>query len=316
MMRDVTDFKNYRDVLVEAVVTLARKHPEIVWLDADVSSCIGSAAFQKEFPQRFFNCGIAEANMAAAAAGMASAGLTPFIHSFACFASRRAYDQLFISCGYTHQSVHVIGSDPGIVAQYNGGTHMPFEDIALFRQIPGFVIVEPSDATSLYELTQQVYENGTSSYIRTPRKGISFRYKASDSIELGKAVTLKEGDDVTIVATGVLMVDGALEAASILEKKGIRATVIDNHTIRPFDGKTIEKAARRTGHVLVCENGRYAGGVGEMVASYLARTCPVKMDFVCVGDRYGEVGNLAYLKESFGFTGKDIAEKAEKLLEK
>ena len=199
-MKDLSVYANYRDVVVGAAMDLAKD----------------STAFQKEFPDRFFNCGIAEANMAGVAAGMASAGLTPFIHSFACFASRRDYDQLFISVGYTHQVVHVIGSDPGIVAQYNGGTHMPFEDIALFRQIPGFNIIEPSDATSLYSLTLQLYDAKKASYIRTPRKGISFRYTADDTIELGKAKVLRDGSDATIVATGAIMVDIALAAADAL----------------------------------------------------------------------------------------------------
>lgn len=143
------EFNHFKEAVMAAIIDLAKVDDKIVFLDADLSSCIGSTTFAKEFPNRFFNCGIAEGNMAAVAAGLASTGMVPFIHSFGCFASRRAYDQLFISVGYTHQTVHVIGSDPGITAQYNGGTHMPFEDIALFRQIPNFVIIEPSDDYSL-----------------------------------------------------------------------------------------------------------------------------------------------------------------------
>ena len=313
-MKDLSVYANYRDVVVGAVIDLAKEHPDVVFLDADLSSCIGSTAFQKEFPDRFFNCGIAEANMSGVAAGMASAGLTPFIHSFACFASRRDYDQLFISVGYTHQTVHVIGSDPGITAQYNGGTHMPFEDIALFRQIPGFVIIEPSDAQSLYALTQQVYENGHSSYIRTPRKGIVYRYDPRAEIVLGKGIELLDGEDVAIVATGALMVDAALAAAELLKEKGINATVVDLHTIRPLDTDLIDKIASRTGHILVCENGRYCGGVGEMIAGYLVQTNPVKMSFLNVGERFGEVGNLKYLSEAFGFTADNIVKKVEDLI--
>ena len=315
-MKDAHVYSHYKEAVIGAVVDLAEKHPEIVFLDADLSSCIGSTTFQKAYPDRFFNCGIAEANMAGVAAGLASTGLVPFIHSFGCFASRRDYDQLFISVGYTHQTVHVIGSDPGITAQYNGGTHMPFEDIALMRQIPGMVIVEPSDAQSLYELTLQVYENGHSSYIRTPRKGICFRYTPEDKIELGKGIELKDGEDIAIIATGALMVDAALGAEKLLAEKGIRATVIDLHTIRPLDTALIEKAAKRTGHVLVCENGRYAGGIGEMIAGHLAAVDPVKMGFVNVGERFGEVGNLKYLSSAFGFTAENVAAKAEELLGK
>ncbi len=315
-MKDAHVFSHYKEAVIGAVVDLAAEHPEIVFLDADLSSCIGSTTFQKTYPDRFFNCGIAEANMVGVAAGLASTGLVPFIHSFGCFASRRDYDQLFISVGYTHQTVHVIGSDPGITAQYNGGTHMPFEDIALMRQIPGMVIVEPSDAQSLYELTLQVYANGHSSYIRTPRKGICFRYSPEDKIELGKGIELADGKDVAIIATGALMVDAAVEAEKMLAADGIKATVIDLHTIRPLDTELIEKVASRTGHVLVCENGRYAGGIGEMIAGHLAAVNPVKMGFVNVGERFGEVGNLKYLSSAFGFTADNVAQKAKELLGK
>ncbi len=314
MKRDAHDFNHYKEAVIGAVVDIAREDSRVCFVDSDLSSCIGSTAFQKEFPDRFFNAGIAEANMVGVAAGLSSVGLIPVIHSFGCFMSRRDYDQLFISLGYTHQRAICIGSDPGITAQYNGGTHMPFEDIALMRQIPGFVIVEPSDAQSLYDLTWQVYKSGHNAYIRTPRKGINFRYTLDDKIELGKGIELKSGEDVAIIATGVVMVDGAMEASEILAQKGIKATVVDLHTIRPLDTELIEKVAKRCGHVLVCENGRYAGGVGEMISAHLSQTCPTKMSFVNVGERFGEVGNLQYLKEVFKFTGENIARKAEELL--
>ena len=314
MKRDAHDFNHYKEALIGAICDIAANDERVVFVDSDLSSCIGSTTFAKEFPNRFINAGIAEANMIGVAAGLSSTGLVPFAHSFGCFSSRRDYDQLFISVGYAHQTVHVIGSDPGITAQYNGGTHMPFEDIALMRQIPGFVIVEPSDAQSLYDLTWQMYKNGQSSYIRTPRKGINFRYGLDQKIELGKGIELLDGNDVAIIATGIVMVDGAMEAAEILKKEGINATVVDLHTIRPLDTELIEKVASRCGRVLVCENGRYAGGVGEMIAAHLVKTNPVKMGFVNVGERFGEVGNLAYLKQAFGFTGEIIAAKAKELL--
>ena len=270
-MSKAREFKNYREVVVGAVSELAREHEDIVFLDSDLSSCITSTSFEKEFPDRFINCGIAEANMAAVAAGMSAAGLTPFIHSFGCFASRRMYDQVFLSIGYAKRCVHIIGSDPGITAQYNGGTHMPFEDIALYRQIPDFIVIEPSDGESLYELTKQVYAAKKNSYIRTPRKGVAFRYDEGTKFEIGKGIELKDGKDVAIIATGAVMVDNAMEAYEILKKDGINATVVDLHTIKPLDAELILKVARRTGHVIVCENGRYAGGVGEGIAAFLAK---------------------------------------------
>lgn len=309
------EFNHYKEALMESIMDLAREDDKIVFLDADLSSCIGSTAFQKEFPSRFYNCGIAEANMAAVAAGLSSTGLVPFIHSFGCFSSRRAYDQLFISVGYAKQTVHVIGSDPGITAQYNGGTHMPFEDIALFRQIPDFVIVEPSDDYSLYTLTQQIYKNGQSSYIRTPRKGVVHRYSEKDDIRLGKAVQLKDGDDIAIVALGQLMVDTALGAGDLLSEMGIKATVVDLLSVRPLDTKLLDDVASRCGKMVVCENGRYAGGVGELIAAHFAKTNPIRMDFVNVGERFGEVGNLDYLSSAFGFTKENVAEVCKRLLD-
>lgn len=312
-MSDVRSIPNMRDVIMAAIIDLARKHPEVVMLDADLASCLNSSTFEKEFGNRFFNCGIAEANMVGVAAGLASTGLVPFAHSFGCFASRRAYDQWFLSVGYAKQTVHLIGTDPGITAQLNGGTHMPFEDIALMRQVPGITILEPSDAFSGYALTLQAYDSGKSSYTRIRRKGVIQIYDEKTQFTIGKGIELKDGKDVAIVATGDIMVPGALEAAKALEAKGIKATVVDLHTIRPLDTELLEKVAKRTGKVLVCENGRYAGGVGEAVASHLARTNPVKMDFLNVGERYGEVGKLGYLAETFGFTPARIAELAEKL---
>lgn len=313
-MRDTSDFSNMRDVMMAAINDLAAEHPEIVMLDADLASCLGSGSFKKLYPERFFDCGIAEANMVGVAAGLSSMGMVPFAHSFGCFSSRRAYDQWFLSVGYAHQRVHLIGTDPGITAQLNGGTHMPFEDIALMRQVPDIIVIEPSDGQSCYELVRQAYDTGKSSYTRIPRKGLTHRYPVGTKIELGKGIVLQEGSDVAIVATGEVMVNAAAEAVKTLEAKGIHAMLIDLHTIKPLDTELLEKAAATCKKMLVCENGRYAGGVGEAVAAHLAKTCPVKMDFLNVGERFGEVGKLGYLAESFGFTPAHIVELAEGLV--
>jgi transketolase len=312
-MRDTKDIPFMRDALMASVNDLAAVHEEIVFLDADLSSCIGSESFQKLYPGRFYNCGIAEANMVAVAAGLSSMGLVPFVHSFGCFASRRAFDQFFISAGYAHQVIHLIGSDPGVLAQYNGGTHMPFEDIALMRQVPGVVIIDPSDKQSMYALTQQLYESGKLSYTRSGRKTSTQRYTPDTKIQLGKGIVLDEGEDVGIIATGEVMVNAATEAVKLLSAKGIKTTLVDLHTIRPLDTELITSVAKKTGHLLICENGRYSGGVGEEIAAFLAKTHPTKMDFVNVGEAFGEVGNLSYLTGRFGFTGPHIAEVAEAL---
>jgi transketolase len=285
-------------------------------LEADLMSCLGSGSFKKLYPDRFYNCGIAEANMVAMAGGLSSVGLVPYAHSFGCFSSRRAYDQWFLSVNYAQRRAHLIGTDPGVTAQLNGGTHMPFEDIALMRQVPNIIIIEPSDAQSCYELVRQTYETGKSSYTRIPRKGVAHRYPVGTKIELGKGIVLAEGSDVAIIATGQVMVDEATAALEILKKDGIKATLVDLHTIKPLDTALIEKVAKKCGKVLVCENGRYAGGVGEGIAAHLATTCPVLMDFVNVGEKFGEVGKLGYLKQVFGFTAENIAAKAEALARK
>ena len=315
-MRDTKDLANMRDAMMAAINDLAAEHKEVVMLEADLMSCLGSGSFKKLYPDRFYNCGIAEANMVAMAGGLSSVGLVPYAHSFGCFSSRRAYDQWFLSVNYAQRRAHLIGTDPGVTAQLNGGTHMPFEDIALMRQVPNIVIIEPSDAQSCYELVRQTYETGKSSYTRIPRKGVAHRYPVGTKIELGKGIVLAEGSDVAIIATGQVMVDEATAALEILKKDGIKATLVDLHTIKPLDTALIEKVAKKCGKVLVCENGRYAGGVGEGIAAHLATTCPVLMDFVNVGEKFGEVGKLGYLKQVFGFTAENIAAKAEALARK
>ncbi len=313
-MRDTSDLSHMKEAMMAAINDLAAEHPEVVMLDADLASCLGSGAFKKLYPERFFNCGIAEANMVGVAAGLSSMGLVPFAHSFGCFSSRRAYDQWFLSVGYARQRVHLIGTDPGITAQLNGGTHMPFEDIALMRQVPDIIVIEPSDAQSCYELVRQAYDSGKSSYTRIARKGITHRYPVGTKIELGKGIVMKEGKDIAIVATGEVMVNAATKAVQALADKGIDAMLIDLHTIKPLDTGLLEKAAKTCGKMLVCENGRYAGGVGEAIAAHLARTCPVKMDFMNVGERFGEVGKLGYLADTFGFTPEHMVEMAEGLV--
>jgi transketolase len=313
-MKKIDEYKDLRDLMVDTIIELANESSDVVMLDADLAGSIGSKRFQSAFPERYYNCGIAEANMIGVAAGLSSMDFRPFCHTFGCFASRRVFDQFFLSVGYAKQVVHLIGSDPGITAESNGGTHMPFEDIALMREVPGLVIIEPSDAMSAYTLMKQVYLNDKPSYIRMQRKGISKRYKSDEDIILGKGLELSIGEDVAIIATGSYMVDQAQMAVKELQEKGIQATLVDLHTIKPLDTELIEKVAKRCGKVLVCENGRYAGGIGEMIASHLVQCVSVKMGFVNVGEVYGEVGDMDYLAKRFGLTCGNIVNKAIELL--
>ena len=311
-MRDTSNINDMRDSIMAAIIDLAKEHPEVVFLDSDLSSCINSGLFAKEFPTRFFNCGIAEANMVGVASGLSSMGFVPYAHSFGCFASRRAYDQFFLSANYAGQRVHLIGTDAGVTAQINGGTHMPFEDVGLMRLIPELIVLDPSDIQSCYDLTVQAFESGKSSYTRIRRKGGTHRY-AQGQVKLGKGNILAEGSDLAIVATDEVIVNEAVKAVDLLAKKGIKATLVDMHTIKPLDTDILDKVSKETGHVLVCENARYAGGLGEAVAAHLATTYPAKMDFVCIGERFGEVGKLDYLMKTFGLLAEDIAAKGESL---
>ncbi|NCD07039.1 MAG: hypothetical protein EOL97_13050 [Spirochaetia bacterium] len=208
----------------------------------------------------------------------------------------------------------MIGFNPGIEAQANGGTHMPFEDIALMKQIPNINIIEPSDFYSAYHLIKQLNKIDRPSYIRIPRKSATLRYDNNTKIELGKAIELLKGNDVAIISTGMFMVNQAMKAAQILKDKNINATVIDLHTIKPLDTDMILDVAQRCNSIVICENGRYAAGVGEMISNYLVQKKPVKMRFVSVNDKYGEVGDLDYLANKFNLTYSTIVEKVLDLI--
>lgn len=309
-MRDTSGIKNMKVVVMSAIMDLAEKYPQVVMLESDMMSCLGSKCFFDKYPDRAFNCGIAEANMIGVAAGLSSMGFVPFADSFGVFASRRVFDQVFLSVGYAKQRVHLIGTDPGVVAQLNGGTHMPFEDVALMRQIPDMIILDPSDAQSCYELMWQAFESGKSSYVRVGRNGVAHRYPMGTKIELGKGIVAADGDDIAIIASGEVMMAEAEMAVEALRLKGISPMLIDIHTIKPLDTDLILEAAKKTNRVLVCENGRYSGGLGEAVSYILSENYPVKMKFVNIGEEFGEVGSLDYLKESFGLTAQRIEEKA------
>lgn len=315
-MRDTSKIQNMKEVVMTAIMDLAEEHPEVLMLESDMMSCLGSKCFFDKYPDRSFNCGIAEANMIGVAAGLSSMGFVPYADSFGVFASRRDFDQFFLSVGYAKQRVHLIGTDPGITATLNGGTHMPFEDIALMRQIPDLVIIEPSDAQSCYELIRQAYDSKKSSYLRVGRNGVTHRYSTDATIELGKGIVLKEGSDITIIATGELLVNEAIKASKELIKDGVSAEIIDIHTIKPLDTDLILKSAKKTGKVLVCENGRLAGGIGEAISRYLSKEFPVVMDFLGVDEKWGEVGDLEYLKGVYGMTCSNIISKVRLLLNK
>ena len=300
-----------RAALCETLMQLAETREDIVYLDADLFGSSGMKKFAKAYPDRAFDVGLAEANMIGVAAGMSATGKTPFVHSFGPFATRRCFDQLFLSVAYGRNTVNVIGS--GITALYNGGTHMPFEDVGIMRNIPTAVIVEPTDTTMLRSVVRDLSEKRGLHYIRLKRKTAIKVYEEGTTFTIGKGITIREGSDVTLIAAGI-MVSEALAAAEQLAVEGISARVIDMFTIKPIDAELIKLAAAETGAIVTCENHSVINGLGSAVAEVLVQNTPVPMEMVGVQDEFGEVGDEAYLKERFGLTAANIVAKAKAVL--
>lgn len=309
-----TDEREIRQTLAQALVSLAERDERIVVLDADLMSCHATKCFKERFPERFFNVGIAEQNMIGVAAGMATMGKIPFAYSFAPFATRRCYDQIFISVAYSGLNVKIIGSEPGVAAEANGGTHMPFEDMAIMRAIPKMVCFEPTDAAMMEKALPQIADYPTAVYVRMFRKKAAKIYDESLEFELGKAITLKDdGKDVTLIASGI-MVERALQAADILAEQGIGARVVNMHTWKPIDVEAVKESAEKTGAIVTCENHNFYGGLGGAVAEVAARECPVPMETVGINDEFGQVGKNAYLSEVYHITTADIINAAKKAI--
>lgn len=302
----------YNDTLIE----LAAEDERIVILEADLMNASGTVPFKEKYPERAFDMGVAEANMAGTAAGLSSVGKIPFAASFTPFASRKAYDQFFISANYAHLNVKLVGTDPGITATYNGGTHMSFEDGGLMRNIPKLTVFEPCDNISLRKLVRKAAEHQGCTYMRLHRKGGQELYRGDAEFELGKGMVLRDGDDITLVATGFVMVPEAIKAAEELEKEGISAAVIDMHTVKPIDRKLIVEYARKTGAFVTCENHQVVNFLGSAVAEVLAEDHPALLGRIGIQDEFGQVGTLDYLKQDYGLTAADIAAKAREVLKK
>lgn len=305
--------KDLRDVYVELLMDYAEKNPNMVIVEADLSKALGSTKFFEKYPERAINVGVAEANMIGVAAGLANMGKLPFTHTFTPFATRRVFDQVTLSVAYSKLNVKMVGSDPGIMAQLNGGTHMSLEDVGLMRTIPTMTIVEPCDAAELVSLFPQIAEHDGPVYIRLKRKGKEVVYPEGESFTLGKAKVIKEGTDVSIFASGI-EVQEAIDAEKILAEKGISASVIDVHTIKPIDVETIVKEAKRTGAVVTVENHNIINGLGSAVAEVLVENHPVVMERVGTRDHFGEVGFQDFLMEKYGLKAKHIVNAVEKVL--
>jgi len=280
-------------------------------LDADLANADGTLGLRKLYPERAFDVGIAEQNMAGIAAGLASYGFIPFITTFACFASRRICDQIAISCAYAGQKVRIVGTDPGITAELNGGTHMALEDIGVLRSIPNIVIFEPCDEQELVSAMPEIIEHDGPVYIRLHRKEVPAVHGADYRCQLTKADVLQEGKDITLFASGAVMVGYAKQAAALLAQEGISAELVNIHTVKPIDRDTVAKSLNKTGAAVSCENHNVIGGLYSAVSEVAAGMCPVPIRAIGFQDERGEVGSMKDLARKKGMLPEDIVAAAK-----
>ncbi len=296
-----------RQLFARELENAMNQNENIVLLNADLAKPNGFGSFSEKFPNRAINVGIAEQNMASVAAGMSSYGFIPFICTFTPFATRRICDQIAISICYAKQNVKIIGSDPGISAEYNGGTHMSFEDIGVLRSIPNMVIFEPVDNNQLKNILPQIIDYKGPVYIRMFRKSTPDIFKEDEKFNLFSAKTIKEGTDVSIFCSGIMVAE-TLEANKILEEKGINAEIINIHTIKPIDEESVINSVHKTGAVVTVENHNIMGGLRSAVAEVLSENCPAPLRSVGIRDSFGQVGKMSYLKETYNMTAQDIVQ--------
>lgn len=308
--------KATRESFGEAVAALAEQDPNIVVLDADLAEATKTTIFKKKFPGRFVDCGIAEANMVGIAAGLATCGKVPFAASFAMFSAGRAYEQVRNSVGYPHLNVKIVGSHAGISVGEDGATHQCCEDIALMRTIPGMVVLNPCDHYEMIEAVKAAAAHKGPVYLRLGRLAVeSCTENITGPFELGKGRTLRDGKDITIVATG-LLVQEAIKAAEALEAAGIDARVLDIHTIKPLDKELVVKAARETGRIVTVEEHNIIGGLGEAVCACLSEELPTPVTRIGVNDRFGHSGPAAELLKEFGLSAENIEATVKRVLGK
>lgn len=301
-----------RNAYGEALAELGEKYPEIVALDADLSGSTMSKLFAAKYPDRFFDCGIAEANMIGIAAGLAADGFKPYASTFAMFATGRAYEQIRNSVAYPGLNVKIVGSHGGLSVGEDGATHQCIEDFALMRDIPGMLVCCPCDGHEMRLAVEALINYNGPAYLRLGRAAADIFTDEVEgySFELGKGCTLRDGRDVTIIANGI-MVAKALEAAKMLENEGISARVIDMHTIKPLDEELVLKAAQETGCIVTTEEHSIVGGLGGAVCEYLSGVCPVPVIRHGVNDKFGRSGKAAEVLEHYGLTAEHIAQKAK-----
>ncbi|MHA2059895.1 MAG: transketolase family protein [Candidatus Ranarchaeia archaeon] len=302
-----------RDAYSEVLVEMGEQFPNLVVIDADTSLSTKSTMFGGKFPDRFFNVGIAEQNLIGVAAGFALAGKLPVATAYGAFIPAKCFDQIRNSIAYPNLNVKTFVSHTGLTTGADGATHQPLEDIAIMRTLPNYTVIEPADGVETKKAIHAALVKKGPVHVRMHRHPVPIIYSEDFDYKIGKANILQEGSDVTLVACGV-MVHTALEAGKQLQKNGISARVIDNHTIKPIDQKTLIKAARDTGAIVTAEDHNILGGMGSAVAEVLAENHPTFMRRVGVNDTFGESGSANDLLQKYGLTVENIVQKAEELL--
>ena len=304
-----------RDSYGNALVELGQNHKNIVVLDADLAGATKSGTFKKAFPDRHFNCGIAECNMVDVGAGLSTMGLVPFVSTFAMFAAGRAYEQVRNTIGYPHLNVKICATHGGISVGEDGASHQCCEDFGLMRTIPGMTVMCPSDDVEARKMVHAAYEMEGPVYIRFGRAATPVYHDESFTFTVGKGEVLQDGTDVAIIATGILVPE-AIEAGKRLAEMGIKARVINMATIKPLDEELVVKAARECGRIITVEEHNIIGGLGEAVCAAVAEHCPVPVHRIGVNDEFGPSGPAAALLEQFGLTADHIVEQTQTFCKK
>ena len=307
------DVMDIRTAYTQALDEVLAEDESVMSVEADLMGASHVTSIWGKYPDRIMDVGVAEANMIGVSAGLACAGKKVYAHTFAAFATRRAFDQIFISCAYGKNSIRIWGSDPGIAARFNGGTHMPFEDLSMMRTIPSVTILDICDTTMMKAMMHATKDMDGIVYLRADRGEEPKIYPDGTKFEIGKGNVLRDGTDVTIITSGI-MVGESLTAAEELEQQGISAAVIDMFTIKPIDRELIVEYAKKTGAIVTTDNHNINGGLGDAVAAVLAEECPTPMRRLAVEDQFGEVGDIDYLRGRFHLTAQGVKDKVQEVL--
>lgn len=302
-----------RKVLCDTMTELMSQNDNIIFMDADLAEANGTMPLRKMFPERAFDTGISEQNMASMAAGMSAYGMNPYICTFTAFSTRRICDQITISMSYAKQNIKIIGTDAGIASELNGGTHMSFEDIGVLRSIPGVTIIDVCDEVELRKVLIETVNYEGVIYIRMPRKQVPKVYEEDNKFELLRGNVLREGKDVTIFTTGI-MTSKALEAYELLKKEGISAEVIALHTIKPIDKDLVIKSLKKTNRAVTCENHNVIGGLYSSICEISCSEVPSVIKAIGVNDHFGEVGSMKFLSKKYGMDSEDIVKKCKEII--